>query len=228
MTWSNYLDNVRDCLRLDSTTKSDVVRELDTHLEDKTHELEESGLSEEEATKTAAQLLGSPRLVAQQMYEVYSQGSWRQALFAALPHFLIASLFALHWWQSPIWLSAVLVAVISAVIYGWCRGKPAWLFPWLGYCLIPVVTVGILLIYLPGGWTWLAATAYVPLALIAVVSVTRQTVKRDWLFASLMLLPIPIVLGWILALGTGHEPQWYEHLYEACPVYCFHFCGTRP
>lgn len=213
----DYLNSLKDCLRLDSTTESDVVRELHAHLEDKSQELREFGLSEEEATETAVQFLGSPRLVAQQMYEVYSQGSWRQTFFAALPHFLIASLFALHCWQSTIWLSAILVAVISAVIYGWCHGRPAWLFPWLGYCLIPVVAVGFLLIYLPGGWAWLAATAYVPLALFVIVSVTKQTIKQDWLFASLMLLPIPIVLSWILALGIGDRLLWYEYLYEAAP-----------
>ena len=213
----NYLNSLKGYLRLDSTIENDVVRELHAHLEDKSQELREFGLSEEEATETAVQFLGSPRLVAQQMYEVYSQGSWRQTFFAALPHFLIASLFALHCWQSTIWLLAILVAVISAVIYGWCHGKPAWLFPWLGYCLIPVVAVGTLLIYLPGGWVWLAATAYVPLALFVLVSVTKQTIKQDWLFASLMLLPIPIVLSWILALGIGDRFLWYEHLYEAAP-----------
>ena len=213
----NYLDNLKDYLRLDPTTASDVVRELDAHLEDKSQELRESGFSKEEATETAVQFLGSPRLVARQMYEVYSQGSWRQALFAALPHFLIASLFALHCWHSTTWLLAILVAVISVVIYGWCHGKPAWLFPWLGYCLIPVLAVGTLLIFLPGGWAWLATAAYVPLALLVLVSVTKQTVKRDWLFASLMLLPIPIVLSWILALGIKDGLLRYEHVYDTSP-----------
>ncbi len=213
----SYLDNLKDYLRVDPATESDVVRELDAHLEDKSQELRESGFSEEEATEAAVQFLGSPRLVARQMYEVYSQGNWRQALFAALPHFLIASLFALHCWHSTTWLLAILVAVIGVVIYGWCRGKPAWLFPWLGYCLIPVLAVGTLLIFLPGGWAWLATAAYVPLALFALVSATKQTIKRDWLFASLMLLPIPIVLGWILALGIEDGLLRYEHVYETSP-----------
>lgn len=213
----SYLDNLKDYLRVDPATASDVVRELDAHLEDKSQELRESGFSKEEATETAVQFLGSPRLVARQMYEVYSQGSWRQALFAALPHFLIAALFALHCWHSTIWPLAILVAVISVVIYGWCHGKPAWLFPWLGYCLIPVLAVGTLLIFLPGGWAWLATAAYVPLALFALVSATKQTIKRDWLFASLMLLPIPIVLGWILALGIEDGLLQYEHVYDTSP-----------
>jgi len=213
----HYLNSLKNYLRLDAAIKSSVLEEFCAHFEDRSRELMESGLSEEEATKTAAQFLGSPRFIARQMYEVYSQGSWRQALFAALPHFLIASLFALSCWQSTAWLLAILIAVICVAIYGWCRGKPAWLFPWLGYCLVPVVVVGTLLIYLPGGWAWLAAIAYVPLALFVLVSVIRQIIKRDWLFVSLMLLPIPMVLGWILALGIGAKFPWYEHVYEAAP-----------
>ena len=194
-----------------------MLQELSAHFEDRSRELVESGLSEEEADEIAAQFLGSPKFIAQQIYEVYSQGSWRQALFAALPHFLIASLFALSCWQSITWLLAILFVVICVVIYGWCHGKPAWLFPWLGYCLVPVVVVGTLLIYLPSGWAWLAAAAYAPLALFVLVLVTKQTIMRDWLFASLMLLPLPVVLGWILALGVGVRFPWYEYLYEAAP-----------
>lgn len=219
----NYTDNLKYYLRIDPTTESDVVRELDAHIEDKSHELVESGLPEEEAEAKATQLLGSPRLVAQQMYEVYSQGSWRQAIFAALPHFLVAALFALRCWQNTIWLLGILGAVICFAIYGWCHGKPAWLFPWLGYCLLPVIAVGILLIYLPGGWAWFAAAAYIPLALLVIFSVTKQTIRRDWLFASLMLLPIPIVLGWILALGVGSKFLWLEQLYEVAPLISLSF-----
>ncbi len=209
---SSYTDSVKDYLRLEHTIESDVVRELNTHLEDKSHELIESGLSEEEASITAASLLGPPRVVARQMYEVYSQGSWRQALFAALPHLLIAALFSLHFWKDTIWLFGIVIAVACAVIYGWCHGKPAWLFPWLGYCLTPVIAIGILLIYLPGNWTWFAAIAYIPLALLVVVPITKKTIRKDWIFASLMLLPIPIVIGWMLALELDDTLIWYEQL----------------
>ena len=87
------------------------MREYSTHLEDKCKELEDSGLSEEEANETATQLLGPPNLLAKQISEVYSQGSWKQAIFAALPHLLIALLFALRWWQHTIWLSGIVLLV---------------------------------------------------------------------------------------------------------------------
>ena len=125
---SSYTDSLKDCLRLEPTIESDVVRELNTHLEDKSHELIESGLSEKEATETATRLLGSPQIVAKQMYEVYSQGSWRQAIFAALPHLLVAALFAMRCWQNTFWLIGMIAAIAGSVIYGWCHGKPNWLF----------------------------------------------------------------------------------------------------
>jgi hypothetical protein len=220
-----YIDGLKDYLRIDATIEANVVRELNTHLEDKSRELIESGLSKKEATATATKLLGSPRIVAKQMYEVYSQGSWRQALFAALPHLLVAALFALHCWKNTFWLIAMLIAIAGSIIYGWCRGKPTWLFPWLGYCFIPVIAVGILLIYLPGSWTWFAATAYIPLALLVIFAVTRQTIKRDWLFASLMLLPIPIVSGWMLALELEDKVTWHAQLHELAPMIALSFAA---
>jgi hypothetical protein len=225
---SNYTDKVKSHLRLDTTIESDVVREIITHIEDKKHELIESGLSEKQATATATRLMGSPQLVARQIYEVYSQGSWLQAIFAALPHLLVAAFFALHWWQNTLWMLGILVGVVGTVLYGWFHGKPAWLFPWLGYCLLPVMAVGVLLIYLPGGWAWLAASAYIPLALIIILSVTKKITRKDWVFASLMLLPIPIMLGWILALwllAPEHEIGFlsYEQLYEFAPLIALSF-----
>ena len=225
---SNYTDKIRSHLRLDTTIESDVVREIRTHIEDKKHELIESGLSEKQAAAAVSRLMGSPELVARQIYEVYSQGSWLQAIFAALPHLLIAAFFALHWWQSNLWLLGILLGVVGAVLYGWFHGKPAWLFPWLGYCLLPVIAVGILLIYLPGGWAWLAASAYIPLALLIIFSVTKKITRKDWLFASLMLLPIPIMLGWILALwmlALEHQNGFLSHeqLYEFAPLIALSF-----
>lgn len=211
----NYLDGLKNYLRLDSAIKDDFIRELRGHLEDRSGELRESGMSEEEASAAAVKFLGSPRILAQQIYEVYSQGSWRETLFAILPHFLTASLFALRWWSNPIWLGIIVAAVVVTVIYGWCRGKPTWLFSWLGYLLIPVVAAGVMLLYLPGGWVWLATLVYIPLAIFILVVVARRILKIDWLFVSLMLLPVPIVLGWVMVLSTNDTFLGPELVYEA-------------
>ena len=202
---SQYLDDVRHNLRLDLASETEVIRELQTHIEDKVAEMKSDGLSEEEATKVCLRVFGSAKLVARQIYEAHSQGSWQQALMASLPHFLFALLFALNWWRGIGWLAVTLGLILSTAIYGWWRGRPIWLFPWLGYSLIPVIVAGILLIYLPVGWAWLAIVVYIPLALWLICFVAIQTIKRDWLYIALTLLPIPIIIGWFLAVTAEDQ-----------------------
>ncbi len=219
MTLSYYLDSIRDNLRLDLSTEREVIEELGTHIEDKLQELQDNGLSEEEAASTCLGLLGSARLVARQIYEAHSQGSWRQALLASAPHLLFGLLFTLNWWQGVGWLLVMLALVLVAAIYGWWHGKPTWLFPWLGYSLLPVVGAGLLLLYLPTGWAWLAILVYIPLALWFLYSVIIQTIMRDWLHSSLMLFPIPVIAGWLLAIEFGGKfPELsVQRLYDLAP-----------
>ncbi|MFC1987231.1 permease prefix domain 1-containing protein [Chloroflexota bacterium] len=219
-TLSQYLDNVRDRLRLDLVSEKEVISELQTHIDDKLEEMREAGLSEEEATNTCLKLLGSAKLVARQIYEAHSQGTWKQALLASMPHLLFALLFALNWWQGVVWLTITLVLILGMAIYGWHQGKPIWLFPWLGYYLIPVIMAGLFLIYLPKGWSWLAILIYIPLALWLVCSITIQTVKGDWLYGALMLLPVPIIIGWFLAEEQegGFLELNLEHINAFAPV----------
>ncbi len=202
---SHYLNRFKDCLHIDQNIKDGVAEELYTHLEEKTQELEENGLSKEEAGKIAVQSLGSPELIAQQIYETHAQGSWKEALFSASPHLLVALLFTSYYWQNIAYVSIILAATVGIAIYGWHRGKPVWLFPWLGYYLMPVVITGILLLSLPQGWGWIAALIYIPLALFVFIHIVRQTARRDWLYASLMLAPMLVTFTWFSSLGTGNE-----------------------
>jgi hypothetical protein len=216
---SHYLDSVRENLRLDRFTEQEVMQELEGHIEDELQELEEAGLSKEEAAKTCLNLMGSAKTLARQIGESHSQGSWAQALFAAMPHLLFGLLFALSWWQGITGLLIALVVLLSVVVYGWWRGKPSWLFSWLGYSLLPVVFAGLLLLYLPRGWDWLAILIYIPTALWLVCSFTLKTIRRDWLYSSLMLLPLPIIIGWILAVEpVDNVPaHWLQRLQELAP-----------
>jgi len=198
----DYLNSLKDYLRLTPSVKDGLIKELHGHLEDKIVELEEGGVPAEEAQAMAVKFLGSPRVIAQQIYEVYSQGSWRETLFAIVPHFLTASLLLLRWIPDPIWLAVILTGVIATVIYGWCRGKPTWLFSWLGYLVIPITMGAVLLLYLPVNYAWMITLVYVPVAIFILVIVSKQIMKIDWLFISLLLLPIPIVLGWVIVLST--------------------------
>ena len=216
---SHYLENIKGNLRLDFPEEKEVINELKTHIEDRLQELKESGLSEEEATETCLGLLGSAKMVARQIYEAHSQGSWRQALLASMPHLLFGLLFVLNWWHHIGWLSITLILILGAIAYGWWHGKPAWVFSWLGYTLLPVAMVGLLLPLLPQGWSWIAIFLYIPLALWWLYYIVDQTVRRDWLFSSLMLLPVPIIAGWFLAIEPQSGPTGYslQRVHEFAP-----------
>lgn len=216
---SHYLESIRDNLRLDPSDEREVINELETHIEDRLQELKEAGLSEVEAAETCLGLLGSAKLIARQIYEAHSQGTWQQALLASMPHLLFGILFALNWWHHVGWLSIILMLVLSTAVYGWWRGKPTWVFPWLGYSLLPVLVVGLLLPYLPKGWSWVAIPLYIPLALWWLYYIMVQTVRRDWLFSSVMLLPIPIIAGWVLAVAPQGRFTEYsiQRVYDFAP-----------
>jgi hypothetical protein len=216
---THYVNSVRDNLRLDPQCEREVINELEAHIEDELQELKEAGLSEDEAANACVRLLGSAKLIARQIYEAHSQGTWRQALLASMPHLLFGLIFALNWWRGVSWLLIVLVLILGTVVYGWWRSKPTWLFPWLGYSLVPVAMAGLVLLYLPRGWSWLAILIYIPLAVWLVYAVTVQTIKKDWLYSSLMLLPVPIIIGWFIAVGLeGKFPEFsMESLYDYAP-----------
>lgn len=205
-TVSRYLDEVRSHLKLDRVSESEVIRELETHIEDRLDEMKETGISDEEAVQKCLNLLGSSQIVARRLYEAHSQGTWHQALMGSLPHLLFALLFVLNWWHGIGWLIIVLGLVLGTALYGWLHGRPIWLFPWLGYFLVPVIGAGLMLLYLPRGWSWLAVLAYIPLAFLLLRIVAIQTVRRDWLYGALMLLPVPMVIAWFLVAARGN---WY-------------------
>ncbi len=198
-----YLRAVRENLRLGSDEEQEVLSELETHAEERIQEMEDSGLSEEEATRRCLGLLGSARLVARQIYEVHHQGTWRQALLAALPHLFFAALFALKLWERG-GLPVVLGVVGAIAIYGWSHGKPNWLFPWLGYALLPVVAAGLVLIYLPTGWALVSIFLYVPLVVWLLCYTVIKSIRRDWVYIAFMLLPVPTIVGWFLAANPDH------------------------
>jgi len=199
----NYLNNIRYYLRLGSSDEKEIIRELSTHIDDRVEELKENGLSEEEAANTCIRVMGSAKKVARQLYEAHSQGTWKQTLLAATPHLLFALLFALSWWPGVGWLLIFLTLLFGMAIYGWWQKRPNWFFSWMGYLLIPVLLAGLLMFYLPRGWTWLAVVLYIPLTAVLVYHITVQTIRRDWLYSSLVFLPLPIVVAWFITVGSA-------------------------
>jgi hypothetical protein len=207
---SQYLNRIRDKAKLAGADEGAIISELEAHIEDKFQELTEAGLPPEEAMKTCLGEMGNNRLIARQIYEAYSQGTWKQVLLASMPHLLFGLLFVLNWWHYAGWLSIVLMAILATTIYGWWHGKPTWVFSWLGYSLVPVLFVGLLLLYLPHAWSLLALPVYFPLALWWLFRIIRQTSRRDWIFSSLMLLPLPIIIGWFLAISPNGKFTEYS------------------
>ncbi len=197
---TRYLESIRNHARLDNIDEPGVMSELEAHIEDKLHELTASGLSEAEAIKTCIWQMGSIKAIGRQIYEAYSQGSWKQVSMAAMPHFIFGLLFMLNWWHYPQWTAIALVLTLGIAVYGWGHGKPAWVFPWLGYSLLPVISAGILLLYIPAKWSFLGIIVYFPLAAWWIFRIVIQTTRKDWLLSTMMLLPLPIIIGWYLAI----------------------------
>ncbi|HAV10027.1 MAG TPA: hypothetical protein DCX22_00160 [Dehalococcoidia bacterium] len=218
-----YFNLIRKSLKVNSVLEDDVIKELRTHIEDKIHDLEQKGCSEQEALETALYALGTPHHLAKQIYEVYSQGSWKEAMFAALPHLSVAILFFLQLWEEPFWIFALFLLVGGIALYGWFHDQPTWLFPWLGYCLVPVVVAGILLTYLPGSWAWVALLPYVIVSFLLLGFIGKQTIRKDWLLLSLTMLPVPIVIGWLLSLYLQIGALRLDMIYRTAPMVSLSF-----
>ncbi|MDD5703887.1 MAG: hypothetical protein PHU23_17775 [Dehalococcoidales bacterium] len=194
-----YLNSVESELRLETPAeKSEIITELANHIQDEVQELQNNGLREDEAVSTCIRFLGSAKTVARLIYEAHSQGTWQQALMASLPHMLFGLIFLLNWWKGIGPVLITLIAILSITVYGWWHRRTTWLFPWIGYSLLPVVIAGLSLLYLPKGLAWLAVIVYLPPALWLLFRIMSQTIKKDWLYLSLMLLPMPFIISWFV------------------------------
>jgi hypothetical protein len=205
-----YLARVKSNSRLDPKAESEVVRELQTHFEDEIGELCQTGFSAAEAADEATKRFGAPDALGRQMYEVYSQGTWNQALLAAVPHFLLALTFGFRLWRNDFWLLTAALVAIGVTVYAWRHGRPSWFYSWLGYFLIPLFVVILLVLLAVGqglswfvlgnGMQWVMMAVYVPVALCLLGYIIVRVVRRDWLLASFMLLPFPAIVVWLFAL----------------------------
>lgn len=214
-----YLQNIKQQLRLDPASEKEVIRELEAHVEDSCQEMRNAGLPEREALEKCLRVLGPAKDVARQFYEAHNQGTWRQALLAALPHLFFAAMFALKWLIGITWWPIMLLVILGIGLYGWGHGKPAWLFPWLSYALFPVVAAGVSLLYLPTAWAWVTLALYIPLVLWLFSFITIKFIRRDWLYSALALLPACAFTGWYLAADQSTRFQNLEisFLYDFAP-----------
>ena len=212
---AKYLEDLSRHLRLDPLRERQIIREIYTHLEERVQDLEGRGRPREEAVEEATRGFGRPKALAEEIEQVHNSGRWADAALAAMPYLAVSFLFAFNLWQSFAWLTVFLAVSVGMTLLGWWRGKPHWMYPWAGYSLALPLVSGIIAVAAvgQGGWGLLRGDGlalplwvygglllYIPLSLGMLLSVMRQVVRRDWIFASLMILPFPILARWILSL----------------------------
>jgi len=218
-----YLDDVRSRLHLDPVIEKQVIGELHTYFQDKILELQDNGLSEKEAAREAVRSFGRARVVARLMYEAYSKGNWTETLLAALPHLIVASLFVSRLWYHPVLAPLAFAVLVGVTLFGWWHGKPDWLYSWIGYALFPLIVGGyvcfpvlesaaayiflgrgsppnILLLSLIGG--------FLVVSLWIIIHTTVRVARRDWILASMMLTPLPIMASWLFILDRAGGLFW--------------------
>ena len=221
-----YLQSLAWRLHLDPAEKDDIIQELEAHLEDKAAELETKGVDRETAMARAVEEMGAPNTVAQGMYEVHSPGVWRDVLLSTIPHFLLASLFALHLWSHYFLVSLLLIAIAFVTWRNWRAGSPSkWSYSWMGYSLAAPALSWLLSLITLGYGAWTLVTTgqlpfnvvlfflligYVPFSMWIMANVIFKMVKRDWLLASLTALPFPFLTSWVLFLNW-QGGLWSEH-----------------
>jgi hypothetical protein len=214
----SYLREVHGLLHLEPRTKRLVLAELRTYFQEKIQELQAEGLSEQEAARLAITCCGRPRIIARRMYEAHSHGTLPEAALASLPHLIVAFLFASHLWLQPVWGILAIAGIAGITILAWWNGRPSWLYPWIGYSLsIPLVCgwvsrsiLGQLVSFAlnrgaaPNFALVILVLVFCVLCISVVAVTTVRVAERDWLLASLMLVPLPIIGGWLASLRSMH------------------------
>ncbi len=208
----NYLENVRSDLHLDPVTERHIISELYSHFQEKTAELQDRGVPEAKAAKETIRSFGRPKVLARLMYGAYSKGSFTEALASSLPHLMVAGLFLFHLWRHPVLTPAAFTVIVCVTLYGWWRGKPNWMYSWIGYSLLPLFIAGYALRLpitqtasfllgeggaLPGTGVLLLIVTLFSFSLWIITRTTIRVVRRDWVLASLMLVPLPILGSWL-------------------------------
>ena len=228
-----YLSEVRSHLNLEPQTERRVLAELYSHLREKVDELELTGRPEQDSVREALSSFGSARLVGRLTYEAFSRGSWLEALISAQPHLIATALFLTHFWRRPAFLAGSLALLAATTCLAWLRGKPNWLFSWASYVLIPLLAAayvsrrlaGQALLYLLQGqgeasslWALLPLGGLYALSFWLLVATTTRALSKDWVLASLMLLPLPSTGIWVFHVErlspllpvVGPDPQRWD------------------
>jgi hypothetical protein len=212
---TRYVERLRSHLHLGEAAEAEFLREIEAHVEDRTNALVARGLPAARARRRALDGFGRPQTLAHLMRQASLRASWLDALLAAAPFVLLAALLGLGLWTQPwITLSAA-VAVVGVTLYGLWSGRPAWFYPWAGVALTLPVFAGYIAFAVLGGQApsvlagdappyalagVAGAALYFPVGVVVVAAAVLVAARRDWLDASMLLSPLPVVLAWIVEL----------------------------
>ncbi len=215
-----YLSDLGRRLHLEPRETEEILHELRDHIEDRVQDLVDSGVPSDQALTSALKHFGASRKLAGQLYEAHSRGSWYHTALAVLPHTLLALIFALHLWAIPALVAGLMVVALVISFFGWRKGRPNWTYPWLGYCLlVPILSWGLAMSAVGYGAWWvvtkrslplslpiyLASFAYIAFSLWAVIRIVSKVARRDWVMASLSILPMPFLAYWFFYFYSRKE-----------------------
>lgn len=210
---NEYILEVKSHLHLDSRTEKNIVAELYTHLHERKKEIHLEGNSLERSGELAVRFMGRPRVIARLFYEAHSAGSLTDAFLTALPYVIVSLLFASHLWRDTVIAPVVFAIIVAVTLIGWWWGKPNWLYSWIGFSLFPFLVAGLtsrrhiigvvesmadadVVVVL----RCVAVVLYYLVAIRLILLTTIRVARRDWLLASFMLVPIPVLGVWLYHL----------------------------
>ncbi len=212
---ARYVQRLKMHLRLGDALESEFLREIETHMEDRVAALVARGVPEQRARRRTLEGFGRPRTLAHLMRQAQLTTSWPEALLGAAPFVLLAGLLGLQVWQLPAVACAASALIVAITLYGLWLGRPAWFYPWAGVALLmpvfagyiafavvsnelPLLVRGVATPYAMAGVA--GAGLYFPAGLLVVAISVLVAARRDWLDASMLLSPLPIVFVWIVEL----------------------------
>ncbi len=212
--FESYLANLKERLGLGPAEAQEIIDEFESHLHDKSIDLEAEGMDGETARGLAMQHLGDPSDISRRMRLVYGYGDWYDILLAASPHFMIASLFFFEMCCNYFIITAVLGTIVGVTWMNWRHGNPSqWSYSWLGYAVAaPAISLMVCLQAVGyGAWALITGQGVpvfdpmvilligcAPFAMYLVIRLAHQMVKKDWLWLTFATLPLPVVGSWVL------------------------------
>jgi hypothetical protein len=200
----------------DRAAANDIVRELETHLEDRVQALRARGIDERAAVQVTLRNLGRPETLAHLM-RVHAGARWTDTCVGATAPLIVAFLVGSGFWARPIAVVPLAMAIIAVTLWGLWQGRPPWFYPWAGVALTLPVIAGYLAFLvlrsnvqeLPSNLSagiMLGLTApalFFAIGAIVMAGSIAVVVRRDWLDASVLLSPMPGVMTAIIAAHRG-------------------------